>query len=116
MSHNVVNVKVNVFVYERIAPLVKVLSDFERLFTVDSCEGSNKEPGYVYFKYGSSPKDLAVFCTLLAEKLSTYIKGSNEYSLCVEWEYDFSTNIAKLMTSHQNIQELAKAIESIAIS
>jgi hypothetical protein len=49
----------------------------------------------------------------LAESLNLHIKGSNSYVLRVEWNYDFSTNMAVLMTSQQSIQKLTKAIHTI---
>ena len=89
------------------------LNKFDGVFTIDSCEGSKTKAAYIYFKYGSSPKDLAIFCSILAEKISPHIKGSNEYVLRVEWDYDFSTNMAILMTSQKNIHKLNKAIDFV---
>jgi len=65
LKHSTINIKVNAAVDKKIAPLVLALNKFDGIFTIDSCEGSQTQPAYVYFKYGSSPKDLAVFCSIL---------------------------------------------------
>jgi len=113
MNHSQTNIKVNALADNKIAPLVVALNRIGNIFTIDSCEGSQDEPAYVYFKYGSSPQSLAVFCSILAEKLNAHIKGSNDYALRVEWNYDFSTNMAVLVTSQDNIPKLTQAVDSV---
>jgi hypothetical protein len=112
MNHSQRTIKVNALADTGIAPLVLALNNIDGLFTIDSCQGSKNEPAYVYFKYGSSPKELAIFCSLLAKELNMRIRGSNDYALRVEWNYDFSTNMAVLVTSQDNIPILTKAINS----
>jgi len=116
MEHQTLEIKVNASVDIRIAPLIIALNRIKGIYTIDSCQGDANESAYVYFKYGSSPKELAIFCVVLAEKLNLSIQGSNDYSLRLEWNYDFSTNMAVLMTSQKNIHKLAKAIDSFAIN
>ena len=116
MEHQTIDIKVNACVDKKVAPLVIALNRIKGIFTVDSCQGYSNKPAYVYFKYGSSPKDLAVFCSILAKQLSTSVKGSNKYSLRVEWNFDFSANMAVLMTSPKNIHKLVKAIQSMTFS
>jgi hypothetical protein len=113
-KHSTINVKVNAPVDKNIAPLVMALNRFDGLLTLDSCEGGKGKPAYVYFKYGATPKDLTVFCYILAEKLSERIKGVNGYSLRVEWDYDFSNNMAVLSSGRPYIHKLTAAIKSVA--
>jgi hypothetical protein len=113
-KHSTINIKVNAPVDRGIAPLVLALNRFDGLLTLDSCEGYKDKPAYVYFRYGAKPKDLTTFCYILAEKLSEHIKGANGYSLRVEWDYDFSNNMAALMTERPYIHKLTAAIKAVA--
>ena len=112
-KHSTTNIKVNAPVDKGIAPLVLALNRFDGLLTLDSCEGDKNKPAYVYFRYGAKPKDLTVFCYILAEKLSAQVKGENGYSLRVEWDYDFSNNMAVLMTGRPYIHKLTAAINAV---
>ncbi len=106
--HPEVIIKVNATVDAGIAPLVLALNQFPGLITVDSCEGDREKAAYVYFKYGGSPRDLAIFCCELARRLSAIVKGSDGYCLRVEWNYDFSANMACLKTKPDCISNLCR--------
>ena len=56
-SHKQVWAKVNVPVDNGVAELIKALSAFERLQTIESCEGSNQAAAWVSFVYGNYWED-----------------------------------------------------------
>jgi len=83
--HKQVVVKVNAFADETIAPLVEALNRFERIETIDSCQGYGGRPAYVYFRFRGSPREFLVFLQRLSVNLGTRLDSCCDYSVRAEW-------------------------------
>jgi hypothetical protein len=72
-----VPVKINAFVDEAIAPVVRALNRFPRLVTTASCEGA----GGVAFQYGDTWQEMVSFCAWLAGELHQRLEEGAHISL-----------------------------------
>ena len=67
--HQEIPVKVNAWVDEGVAPLVRALNRFSFLRTLDSCEGVQGADAYCYFGHIGSAADLDSFVARLQKEL-----------------------------------------------
>jgi hypothetical protein len=87
-QHREVPVKVNAWVDERVADLVSVLSEFNGIMTLESCQGNRDSRAWISFRYGSlrheSWRELAEFVLgFLGPKLAHDIGDVAEVRICV---------------------------------
>jgi hypothetical protein len=80
--HQEIPVKVTAWVDEGVAPLVTALNEFERVITVDSCQGNAAKGAYVLFSYRGGSKEAARFASDLGEALEPL---APEFLLQAEW-------------------------------
>ena len=107
--HQEIHLQVNAWVDEGIAPLVAALNRFERIVTVDSCQGDESQPAYVYFKEHPDSSGLALFVQDLAEILRDCDLRC-DYTLRVEWLGEDLEPMAQILALPSSIQLLADAL------
>ena len=93
-EHTEIPIKVNAWVDRDISPLVLALNDFDSIITVDSCQGSEDLPAYVFFKYAgkSEPCFIYHFAALLADHAKC------NYELRISWLTGNTEPLIELMT------------------
>jgi hypothetical protein len=82
LPHQEIPVKVTAWVDEGVAPLVTALNEFERVMTVDSCQGDAAKGAYVLFSYRGEGKEAACVASDLGRVLAPL---SPEFLLQAEW-------------------------------
>jgi len=117
--HPTVVVKVNAPVDRGIAPLVMALSELPELLTIDSCQGGNGLPAYVYLRYsgqfiyrGADEDELRVF-SRLAKALAAKCQDGGLYALCLEW-CSGDAPLGHLKCAPKDVPRLAKLVHSVA--
>lgn len=109
--HREIPMRVNAWVDEGIAPLVKALNDFDtNLLTVDSCERDQNGAAYVAFlaKCGSLSE--------MVQRLSVAAGGGHKATWCVEWFDGSEEPIAQIRVDPKAIGSLAAAISRSAVA
>ncbi len=76
-------VKVNALVDDRIAVLISALSDFDNVYTYESCENSTLG-AYVCLHYGSPAEPLLMDTVQFADFLAKVLDGIN-CTVSIEW-------------------------------
>lgn len=82
LAHPEIPVKVTAWVDEGVAPLVAALNGFERIVTLDSCQGDETRGPYVLFAYRGDAQEAASFAADLGGKLAAV---APEFLLQAEW-------------------------------
>jgi hypothetical protein len=113
--HKEVQVKVNAFVDEYVAPLVIALNSIDGLVTLDSCEeDAGTGEASVYFTYGSGWQEMGN----LIEVLARLIRGLNlccGFSLCLEWFGSNDQPRAHLSLRREHVADVARVIRPEAL-
>jgi len=113
--HTEVLVKVNAWVDEGVLQLVQALNQFDCLFTVDSCQGGDDKPAYVYFKYRGDDKLAELeFYNRLAQKLSERAAYCSEYEFRIEWCHGGERPLVYILVGTERINALAESLRAIA--
>ena len=107
--HKEVQVKVNAWADEGIAPIVSALNQFERVETVDSCQGYD-ESGYVYFRFRGSADEFLAFLQNLSGSLGTRLDSCGDYRLRAEWLAGAKEPLGQLLVRLDYVPILAEAL------
>ncbi len=110
--HKQIEITHGVSVDRGIAALVSALNGFDRVRTLDSCEGSDESPGYVYFTIDTDAAALLRFVHDLSVKLGACLSSCCEYKLRVEWLAGSDKPVAELIARHDCIPVLVEALSS----
>jgi hypothetical protein len=110
--HTEIPVKVNAWVDEGVAPLILALNEFADLVTLDSCQGDQDRPAYVYFRHRGTAAETVQLVTRLAEALYAAAAGC-DYTFRVEWLAGGNEPMAELMTSPHSIGQPATALGEV---
>ena len=109
-AHKEVQVKVNAFVDEGVAPLVVALNSIDGVVSLDSCErDAIAGEASVYFQYGVTWQDLAN----LVEALSRALRGLNlccGFLVSLEWLGSNDRPRAHLSVKPEHVADVAAAI------
>lgn len=111
-SHKTIPVKVNALVDEGVAPLVNALNEFPAVLTVDSCQGHNGDPAYVFFHYvgeDGGPR----FAQWLNKGLHEVAEGT-DYVLQLEWRPGHPDPMAQLCVPGVQVDRLASLVSQLA--
>lgn len=118
-QHHEILVKVNAWIDKGVAPLVESLNLFEGVVTLDSCEGCNGDPAYVYFRCCSGSKDVEPERTIkFVIWLATALRSQPnpltvEYRLRLDW-LTSEEPMAELTTQRENVPTLAAKIAELS--
>jgi|GEM_PF-3526467 len=117
-GHKEVPAKVNAWVDSGVAPLVEALSLFKNVVTLDSCEGTESEGAYVYFKcWGSSKRPCAhetcEFMIWLSSVLRSQPNPCSDYRLRLEWMAS-DEPMANITTYRNNVSAIAAKLSLLA--
>ncbi|MFH2057232.1 MAG: hypothetical protein ABIJ61_14840 [bacterium] len=112
-DHKQTWVKVNAPVDDGIASLVMALNEFEGIITVDSCQGTENEPAYVFFTCLGDGDSLYSFVSKLAASLSAHLDSCSEWSLILEWA-GAEQPLARLEIQPASVIRLAKEVREVA--
>jgi hypothetical protein len=83
--HKGIVVKVNAVVDEGIAPLVLALNEIPCVYTIDSCQGRQDKPAYVYFRYLGREEREPSFFADLAKAMARRCGREILYRIRLEW-------------------------------
>jgi hypothetical protein len=108
LPHREVPVKVTAWVDEGVAPLVVALNDFERVLTVDSCEGGTTDGAYVLFRVRGHAGQAAKFAAGLAEAMGERAP----YLLQAEWRTGESEPLLALSCPRDSVPALVDALSA----
>ena len=108
-SHREIPVKVTAWVDEGVAPLVRALNDFDRVMTVDSCEGKRAVGAYVLFRFRGSSRQAARFAADLGAQLG---EDAPPYLLQAEWRPGGGPLLA-LSCPLDSVEPLAEALSGV---
>jgi hypothetical protein len=120
--HKEVQVKVNAWVDEGIAPIITALNQFERVETVDSCQGYGSkweaesigvwgdQLAYTYFRFRGTARDLLTFLQDLSVSLGTRLDSCCDYRLRAEWLAGAKEPIGQLLVRLDYVPTLAEAL------
>jgi len=108
--HREVQVKVNAFVDEGIAPLITALNEFERVETVDSCQGYGDQLAYTYFRFRGTAGEFLAFLQELSVTLGTRLDSCCDYRLRAEWLAGAKEPIGQLLVRLDYVPVLAEAL------
>ena len=115
-AHKEIQVKVNAFVDEGVAPLVLALNSIEGVITLDSCErDATSGEASVYFQYGTDWQGLAS----LVEALSRALRSLNlccGFSVSLEWLGSNDRPRAHLSVKPEHMADVAAAIRPEALT
>ena len=103
-------VKVNAFVDEGVAPLVEALNQFEKVETIDSCQGYGGRPACVYFRFRGTPREFLTFLQGLSVNLGTRLDSCCDYSLRAEWLAGAKEPRGQLWARLDYVPRLAEAL------
>ncbi len=113
--HTEIPVKVNAWVDEGVAPLVRALNEFERVWTAASCENAPDSPltpyaAYVMFSYQGSGSEAAQFGSQLVEALG------NSIPFCLEanWRAGNDGPVLTISCPPDQVSDLANALRKAA--
>jgi hypothetical protein len=112
-THRQVAISGGLLVDEHIAPLVDVLRRFEKVQTVDSCEGYDDAPCYVYFTYQGDAQAFMLFVNELSIKLRARLDSCCDYKLRMEWLAGSESPMAELISRRGYVNTLADALQAI---
>jgi hypothetical protein len=107
--HKEVQVKVNAFVDEGIAPVVTALNQFDRMETLDSCQGYD-ESAYVYFRFRGTAEEFLAFLQSLSASLGTRLDSCCDYKLRAEWLAGAKEPLGQLLVRLDYAPILAEAL------
>ena len=107
--HREIPVKVTAWVDEGVAPLVAALSEFERVMTVDSCEGHGATGAYVLFRVRGDRSEAVDFASDLAAELAD---AAPEYLLQAEWRPGEDEPLLALTCPADHVPRLAEALSA----
>lgn len=114
--HSEVQVKVNAFVDEGVAPLVVALNAIDGVVTLDSCEeDAGTGEASVYFRYGSSWQDLGALVKTIAELIQG-IDLCCGVSVCLEWFGNNDQPRAHLSVRREHVADVARVIRPEALA
>ena len=113
-EHKEVQVKVNVWVDSGVAPLVKALSLFAEVETLNSCEGTKSEDAYIYFRCcdgsrDARPRETCEFVIWLSSALRSHPNPCTDYRLRLEW-WNSEEPMAQIITYRENVVNLANKL------
>ncbi len=111
MDHTETLVKVNAWVDEGVAPLVRALNQFDDAITLDSCEGHQGESAYVHFCSRAGVEELCSLVHRLSSFLGRRLPANDEYRLTIEWVAGGTEPLATLEVHQGFIQPLADAVD-----
>jgi hypothetical protein len=114
--HKEVQVKVNAFVDEGVAPLVVALNSIDGLVTLDSCEeDAGTGAASIYFTYGDGWKEMGS----MIEALARLIRGLNlccGASVSLEWFGSNDQPRAHLSLRREHVADVARVIRPEALA
>lgn len=110
--HKEVMIKINSLIDKNIVPLVQALNDFNCIITLDSCQGGDDRPAYIYFVFRGEQRKEAMFFFWLASALRQ--KAEQDYELNLSWIFKNENALAKLVTQPEYIDSLSKSLKKIA--
>ncbi len=113
--HRQVPIKVNALVDEGIAPLVTALSRLAPVLTLDSCQGGDGAPAYVYFGYSGPEENELTFFYRLAKAIAGQPHREPFFTLNLEWRSGNQRPLASLQCPPEAIAHLARALR-VAVS
>ncbi len=108
--HREVVVKVNAFVDEGVMPLVSALNEFERVETIDSCQGNGETPAYTYFRFRGTAREFLDFLQGLSVSLGTRLDSCCDYNLRAEWLAGAEEPVGQLSVRLDYVPKLADAL------
>ena len=112
--HREVSVKVNSWVDCGIAPLVAAMNEFDEILTVDSCEGGDDAPAYVYFIHHGDAEQASAFVIKLSALLGTRLHSCCDYKLRLEWTPGAEQPLGEILTNPSYVDTLANALVGAA--
>lgn len=109
VAHATVPVKVNVWVDEGIAPLVRALNSWDDIVTLDSCEAGPDALAYIQFS-AEPVEQLIGVAQRLARCLSQV--DDSPAVVAVEWSYGGDAPLGRISCDLREVQRVADLLTS----
>ena len=113
-SHKPVSVKVNAFVDEGIAEVVRVLNEIKMVSTFSSCVGVNGDYAHIYFTYGCPYSKGWLKTARFSSRLAKLLSTNNECYDCdvlMEWTGDKDSPFVALSFPYKDSAQLFKILD-----